>query len=1488
MPRHGGRTIFDERSLEIFQRELSALYNAYVKDESPGLPQLTVQYADYTTHQLTYLQSPSYQRDLEYWTSQLADAEFSLGLPTDHPQPPQPTYQGRTESFELGKTLQEQLLAIAQENGTTPFMFFLAAFQVLLHKCTQKEDILVGTPITVRDHPEVQDLMGLFLNTVVLRATLAPEERFTELLGHVRQTTLEAYSHRHLPFEHLVRAIQPDRQSGQHPLFQVMFVYDHDSEGMNLQGLETRSMHIANPTTKFDLTLSLTRSDQGLGGAIEYSTDLFESATIRRMIGHLETLLRSICENPQQRICDLAILTEAERQQLLVAWNDTERPYARDKCIHQLFEAQAERTPQAIAAVSGGDQLTYEQLNRKANRLAHRLRKLGIGTDVLVAFYLQPSVDLIVGVLGILKAGGAYVPLDPSSPAKRLDAMVRDVNPALILSQTSLEPKTPEDIPHLYLDEAWAAANPDSDSNLPCQATPDSLVYAIFTSGSTGSPKAAAVYHRGFTNLLDWYTKELTLTEDDRTLLVSAPTFDLTQKNLFAPLMTGGVLHLLPAGTYDPALIRRTIKAERITIVNCTPSAFYPLIDTARERDCSDLATLRAVVLGGEPILLSRLRPWLEGPYFHAEILNTYGPTECTDIATCFRLSNPTAFWDRSLPIGRPIDHVQVFILDRQQRLLPIGTPGELYIGGAGVGAGYVANPDLTASRFLQNPYSQGARTELYRTGDLARFLPDGNIEFLGREDHQVKIRGFRIELAEVTSAVLALPQIRDAAVAIRSDPQDEAQLVAYVVPAEPGQFDVSGFRQALEQELPRYMVPTVFVELDTLPLNAHGKVDLQALPSPAQSTRNVQQSKVAPRNATEQSVLAIWVEILKHNRIGVFDSFYELGGHSLLMVKVHSRICRLFQRDIGIRELFERPTVAAQAVALDDSDDTEDAARLLEQMLSEVESLSEEDAAVELQETNLPAAGPAVRTKTTKSGSTSLAGRDIEAETPNREESSVQIQTLALVTANRVKGLKCNLESYLQHSRRYDRCLRFPVFDDSQDEATRVENRQALVQLAQDYGANISYAGHEEKRLFAAMLLDHTDLPADIVNFALFDVYKTGYSPGANRNAVLLGTIGAPLFIADDDTVCRLSQTGEVREDLSLAVGCDPSEYWFFPDRKQPVQQAQYIDRDLLGLHEQWLGKKVGDLPAYTLHERCCPDRLAQVRERLNGNQARIELILNGLVGDCGWASPFHYLMVEGPSLQRLVATEEAYRQACTSRGMIRTVQQPTLADASFFMSTFFSLDNRACPPPFLPAMHGQDHLFAATYWHCRSHSWFLHLPWTLNHEPVGDRQFWPGEIFRQASGYSLIELLLGILDAAPANPSVLDASQRMQALGTYLMDLSKLPKQQFYDCMCEQTRGDKNQQLADIEKHLTTHPNAPQYWAQDLRRYQSLLRQALERADFWIPLDLKVSGSDKEPAEQVRHWIRKYGELLYWWPAIVAKARALEEGGQSLAQPI
>ncbi len=605
-------------------------------------------------------------------------------------------------------------------------------------------------------------------------------------------------------------------------------------------------------------------------------------------------------------------------------------------------------------------------------------------------------------------------------------------------------------------------------------------------------------------------------------------------------------------------------------------------------------------------------------------------------------------------------------------------------------------------------------------------------------------------------------------------------------------------------------------------------------------------------------------------------------------MVKVHSRICRLFQRDIGIRALFESPTVATQALALDDSDDTEDAARLLEHMLGEVASLSEEDAAVELQETSFPSAGTAVRTATTKTGSASFAGHGTEADTRKREQSSVQIQTLAIVTANRVKALKHNLESYQRHSHHYDRRLRIAIFDDSQDSATRVENRQTLTQVAQDFGADIDYAGHEEKRLFAARLLDHTDLPADIVNFALFDVYKTGYSPGANRNAVLLGTIGAPLFIADDDTVCRLSQAGEVQEDLSLALGCDPSEYWFFPDQKLAVQQAQYIDQDLLALHEQWLGKSVADLPAYTPHERCCPNRLAQVEERLSSNQARIELISNGLVGDCGWASPFHYLMVKGASLQRLVATEETYRRACTSRGMIRSVKQPTLADASFFMSTFFSLDNRICPPPFLPAMHGQDHLFAATYWQCRSHSWFLHLPWTLNHEPVGDRQFWPGEIFRQASGYSLIELLLGILYGAPSHPEIVDTTQRMQSLGSYLIELSNLPKHEFSDYMCEQAQGDKNRQLADIEDHLAVHPDGPRYWADDLRRYQTLLRQALERADFWIPLDLKFSGSDREPAEQVRHWIRKYGELLYWWPAIVAKARALQEGGQSLAQPI
>ncbi len=1473
------QAIFGERSFAVFQRVLSTLYNAYVRDQLPALPELTLQDADYAAHQLTYLQSPAYQRDLAYWTSQLADAEFSLDLPTDHPQRPQPTYQGQTESFELGKTLQEQLLAIAQENGATPFMLFLAAFQVVLHKYTQKDDILVGTPISVRDHPEVQDLIGLFLNTVVLRATLAAEESFTELLGHVRQTTLEAYSHRHLPFEHLVQAIQPDRQNGQHPLFQVMFVYDHESEGMSLEALETRSVPIANPTTEFDLTLSLTRSDQGLRGAIEYSADLFESATIRRMIGHLETLLWSICENPQQRICDLPILTEAERHRLLVEWNDTERSYARDKCIHQLFTAQAQRTPQAIAAVSGDDQLTYEQLDRLANQLANTLQNLDVGPDTPVGLCMLRSLDMIVGLLGILKAGGCYVPLDPDFPRQRTAGIVEEAGIKVVLGQERFSERyDAETCLFLALDSAEYAVDDQPDRAPIVSSQLSHLAYVLYTSGSTGRPKGVMIEHGAILNRLQWMQEHFQLDGSDAVLQKTPYSFDVSVWEFFWPLMVGAKLVFAhPEAHKNPDDLADTIETHHITTLHFVPSMLEVFLQHADLKRCH---SLRRVICSGEA-----LSPRLQDRFFATSdvtLVNLYGPTEAAvDVSywQC-RKNGPL----RTVPIGRPIANTQLYILDRQVQPVPVGIPGELYIGGIQLARGYLNQPTETTSRFVKDPFAGDLDRKIYKTGDLCRYLPDGNIEFLGRLDHQVKIRGFRIELGEIESVLVGRFRIRGALVAVAEDSELGRFLVAYVVMKEGQTLDQTSLRRSLKDHLPDYMIPSAFVALEALPLTASGKVDRQALPKPDLSQVPSAAAYVGPRDPVEEKLVRIWTEVLGGNGVGVHDNFFDLGGHSLLMVKIHARIRQAYSTNSSIHELFSLPTVAGQASVivgaqgsvLPPASDSEltDLVNTLSEAEAEkmLERLSVETA--ETSKTHSPSPGPQVPPRPVRATSNPPS---VVHDRRAQEEVSVEISSFVIPTANRPQMLRRSLLSYGRNSLDYSHTVRFVVLDSSSEPASARENKQMLQQLQTEIDLSIQYAGPDDKRRFADLIATEGSLPRDVLDYALFDGYGVGYNHGANCNSILLQTIGELAFSADDDTLCQLTPSPEFQDTLQVRTGCDPLDYWYFASHEEAMAHNKNHRGDLLGAHNQYLGK---DLRQFDLD--------AEGKKTLaKAHRTRVLMTVNGILGDNGLASPFLTLLTGGASHHRLTGAVDKYRQYRMSRDYLRVTNRPTIADATHVMSTFFGLDHRDLVPPFMPLNRGADVFFARSLWKL-SQGMFVHLPWALVHDPGESRRCWPNEILRSASGTDTLDLFSACLEMFDDETGSGSTSDRVQALGDFFMDLGALDSQAFAARIRAQVIESKERLLAHIDRLLTQYPDAPAGWKDDLKRYCEILSASVKRSDYWVPLDLYHMGKIDEVRAFSQTLISKYGQLLHWWPAIVHTAAELKAGGHTLASQL
>ncbi len=905
--------VFDGWSRGVFMRELKALYEAFSTGKTLLLPELPIQYADFAHWQRQWLQGQVLETQLDYWKQQLAGAPSLLELPTDHPRPPVQTFQGSTEHFQLNPDLTQRLMTLSQRSGATLFMTLLAAFATLLYRYSGQEDVVVGSPIAHRNRSETESAIGLFLNTLALRTNLQGNPTFQELLGRVQQVAMDAYAHQDVPFEQLIEALQPERSLSHSLLFQVMFVLQNALTGqLEILGVTITSEEHEISTSMFDLTLSMEETEQGLKGGLNYNTDLFDAATITRMVGHFQTLLEGIVANPQQRVAQLPLLTASEQHQLLVEWNDTRVEYPSKTCIHHLFEAQVERTPDAVAVVFEGQQLTYRELNAKANQLAHHLQVLGVSPDVLVGICMERSFEMIVGLLGILKAGGAYVPLDPAYPPERLVFMLEDASVPVLLTQQPLVETLPEHGAFtLCLDTGWEAIAQESIQNPTSSVTSDNLAYMIYTSGSTGRPKGVMVAHEAICNQILCRQTTFHLNEADRVLQTIPISFDPSVWQIFGPLVAGAPLIVAPPGAHqDSAYLVRLTAEHQITILDFVPSMLKVFLEEPELETCKNL---RHVFCGGEPLPVEvcdrfKARLW-------ATLSNQYGPTEACIDSTFAICTNQS--YQKTVPIGRPMANKQVYVLDSHLQPVPIGVPGELYIGG-GLARGYLNRPELTSEKFITNPFSDGQETRLYKTGDLVRYLPDGNLEFLGRIDHQVKIRGFRIELGEIEAVLSQHPIVDQTTVIPREDVPGDKRLVAYIVPNQESAATLdtpvtSVLRSFLKERLPEYMVPSAFVLLEVLPLTPNGKVDRRALPAPEGSTES-EFTFVAPRTPIEELLAQIWADVLGFERVGIHNNFFELGGHSLLATQLMSRIRTTFGVEVPLRSLFEEPTIAELA----------------------------------------------------------------------------------------------------------------------------------------------------------------------------------------------------------------------------------------------------------------------------------------------------------------------------------------------------------------------------------------------------------------------------------------------------------------------------------------------------------------------------------------------------------------------------------------------
>lgn len=941
--------ISDGVSVSLLIEEFAALYSAGIWGETAKLPPLPIQYVDYAAWQQKWRQSKRLEQQAAYWQEKLQGAPPLLELPTDRPRPAQQSYRGKTLKFTLDRETSRQINSFSQRHKATPFMTLLSAFGLLLHRYSSQNEILIGTPIAGRSQPEVERLIGLFINTLVMRISLSAELTVNALIEQVRQTALDAYAHQDLPFERLIDLLQLQRNRSYNPVFQAMFAMQPaDAEQLRLPGLTVTPLVLETDMAKFDLSLLMGENSQGFQGELEYNSDLFDAATAQRLVGHFQNLVRAMVEQPTATVATLPILAPAERRQLLIDWNATALHYPAQACLHTLFEAQAAQTPDQIALVVAeaaktgrqGDKvtgeygtslhaltpsplhplahatsLTYQELNARANQVAHQLQQLGVQPDDLVGLCVERSALLVVALLGILKAGAAYVPLDPAFPQARLRLMIEDAAPVVLISETRFAADfAGETMPQLYLDGDWEQIAHQPTHNPTSAVGPDHLAYVIYTSGSTGKPKGVELRHQAVVNFLTTMRQTPGLCAADRLLAVTTISFDIAVLELYLPLTVGAtVLLASQAMSADPDQLLALM--PQATVMQATPATWRMLLMAGWQGH----PALR-IFTGGEALPVTLAKQLLA---CGQEVWNLYGPTETTVWSSCHQVNAAAVDADESsvVTIGRPIGNTQFYLLDANRQPVPVGVPGELYIGGAGLARGYRNLPTLTDEKFVPSPFgAPGDR--LYRTGDLARYRPDGTVEYLGRIDNQVKIRGFRIELGEIESLLEQHPQIRQAVVIARTHEHGEKQLVAYLTadllsPDHP--LTLSALRDYLKPKLPDYMIPAAFVTLDTLPLTPNGKVDRRALQQMQTAELVAATPYVAPTTPTEQTLIDIWSTVLKLDpqHVGIEHNFFDLGGHSLLAIQVLARVRTTFQVELPIRDLMDNPTIAGMAAAL-------------------------------------------------------------------------------------------------------------------------------------------------------------------------------------------------------------------------------------------------------------------------------------------------------------------------------------------------------------------------------------------------------------------------------------------------------------------------------------------------------------------------------------------------------------------------------------------
>jgi len=889
----------------ILLKEISAYYNHLLGQGKLELPELKINFGDYT---FWHQQQEEEKADvlLEYWTNQLQGSLPLLSLPTDNPRPNLQTFQGSIQYFEIEQQLREKIENLAKKNGATLFMVLLAAFQIVLHRYSNQEDIVIGTPIGNRTYTALENIIGCFINVVPLRSNIENNPSFLDFLTQIKQVSLDAYTYSNFPVEKMLSTLKDQRDTSYSPWFQVLFILlNVPNNHLELPGVRVTEKNFDKGASTFDLTFLVEEKEAGLKCSFEYNTVLYNEETISRLIGHFQVVLEAIISNPQTSVQQLPLLTEREKQQLLIEWNQTTKDYPKNYCIHQLFQEQVQKTPDAIAVIFAEEKLTYRQLNHQANQLAHYLQSLGVGPEVLVGISVERSLEMIVGLFGILKAGGAYVPLDPSYPAERVEYILANSEAAVLVTVSQVLATLPKYAGKVIcLDRDLPKLAGENQENPDSQVKGENLSYVIYTSGSTGKPKGVQICHQSLVNFIYAMKSEPGLHSNDRLVAVTTISFDIHTLEIYLPLTVGATIILASRQiTTDGVGLAEEIAKHDVTVMQATPATWRMLLTA----NWSGKRNLKAIC-GGEALPQSLANDLLDKV---GSLWNIYGPTETTVWSTTgeVKADRKNINAEAAEPIGWPIANTEIYILDKNLQPLPIGIPGELHIGGDGLARGYIKRPELNAEKFISNPFSNQASSRLYKTGDLVRYLPDGNIEYIGRIDNQVKIRGFRIELGEIEAVLLQHPQIREGAVIAREDNPGDKRLVAYYVAGDTVPA-ISELRDFLKQKLPNYMMPSAFVLLESLPLTPNGKIDRKSLPNPNSIDLEINHELVGPQDEYEKNLVNIWQEVLNLPSISIQDNFFDIGGNSLLAVRLSNSINSFFQQKIPLGAIFQFPTI--------------------------------------------------------------------------------------------------------------------------------------------------------------------------------------------------------------------------------------------------------------------------------------------------------------------------------------------------------------------------------------------------------------------------------------------------------------------------------------------------------------------------------------------------------------------------------------------------